>query len=129
MTEWKEAMRLWLLAGDEDIMEKPLNGAAPTADEFFDTLKLYMGKATADWTSLSTNEHYYHDVDGYGWMVWEKYLYLAIPHYDTYERHEGKWAKHETLVEAVEEIQHNAWTADEDWEELKKDIDNYLSKQ
>lgn len=125
-TEWKEAMRLLLLAGDDSLMEIPLNGEAPTAQEFFDTIRLYMGNAPSEWTGLCHSAYSYHEVDGFGWLVWGNYLYLAIPDFDTYERHEGKKARHETLVNVVQQCQHDAWQEEDDTRETQRDIDNYL---
>lgn len=127
--EWKEAMRLFCLAGDDSLMEMPLNGAAPSAQEFFDTLRLYMGNKPDDWTGLCHSAYSYHEVDGYGWLVWGNYLYLAIPEYDTYERHEGKKARHETLIGVVQHCQHNAWQQEEDTRETQRDIDEHYSRQ
>lgn len=124
--EWKEAMRLFLLAGDDSLMEMPLNGAAPSADEFFDTIRLYMGNAPSEWTGLCHSAYSYHEVEGFGWLVWGNYLYLAIPDFDTYERHEGKRATHETLVNVVQQCQHDAWQEEDDTRETQRDIDNYL---
>lgn len=124
--EWKEAMRLFLLAGDDSLMEMPLNGAAPSAQEFFDTIRLYMGNTPSDWTGLCHSAYAYHEVEGFGWLVWGNYLYLAIPDFDTYERHEGKRATHETLVNVVQQCQHDAWQEEDDTRETQRDIDNYL---
>jgi hypothetical protein len=128
-TEWKEAMRLFLLAGDDSLMETPLNGEAPSAQEFFDTIRLYMGNAPSEWTGLCHSAYSYHEVEGFGWLVWDTYLYLTIPDYDTYERHEGKWARHETLIEAVQECQHKIWEDTDDREETQRDTDDFLSRQ
>ena len=124
--EWKEAMRLYCLAGDDSLMEMPLNGAAPSAQDFFDTLRLYMGNTPSDWTGLCHSAYAYHEVESYGWLVWGKYLYIAIPEYDIYEKREGSMARHETLIGVVQHCQRACWKDEDDTRETQRDIDNYL---
>lgn len=122
--EWKEAMRLLCLAGDDSLMSKRLENV-PDADEFFRTLKMYMGNAPSDWTGLCTTEYTYHQVDGVGFLAWGR-LYIAIPEYDTYKRYEGKYARVETLVEVVQSCQHFCWKDEDSREELQRDINEYI---
>lgn len=128
-TEWKEAMRLWLLEGDDSLMEMPLNGAAPSAQEFFDTIRLYMGNKPDDWTGLCTSAYAYHEVEGFGWLFWGNYLYIAIPEYDIYEKREGSTARHETLIGVVQHCQRACWRDEDDIQETQRDIDEHLSRQ
>ena len=123
--DWKEALRLLCLIGDDALMNEPMENV-PTADEFFDTIKMYMGNAPSDWTGLCTSQYTYHEVDGYAWLVWGKYLYIAIPEFDTYERHEDRWARHETLIEAVQMVEHANREDEEDYRQTREDIDNHL---
>jgi hypothetical protein len=126
MKEWKNAMRLWCLAGEYEGMEDVL-AETPTEEEFFYTLREYMGNAPSNWTGLADLKHSYHETDGYGFFAFGK-LYIAIPEYDTYECHSGSWACEETLIEAVEMCQHRNWRQEEETRQFKNDINNYLSK-
>jgi hypothetical protein len=124
-TEWKEAMRLLFLTGDDSLMSKPLD-AVPNAEEFYDTVRAYVGNGDASWSQCATMEYTYHDVSGFGFIAWQR-LYIAIPEFDLYEMHTGKWACFETLQEAVQQTQHSNWQQEEDRKETQNDIDNYLN--
>ncbi len=97
--------------------------AVPSALLFFDVLEAMYG----NYLFTSDIEYHYQSVDGYGWMAWGM-LYIAIPEFETYERHEGKWACTETLIEAVQQTQHDAWRQEQERREFTSDMDNYLSQ-
>lgn len=98
----------------------------PDATDFFNYLeKMFNGRAQH--TDTYTSDYRYQDTHGYGWLAWGM-LYIAIPEYDTYERHEGEWACMETLVEAVQQCQHASWRREQDTREFIEDMKHYLSK-
>ena len=76
----------------------------PDAETFFDELSAQL----PDYLGLSEGEYTYHDVSVYWWMAFGS-LYLIVPEYDLYERHDGKWATPETAKEAARELQHTLW--------------------
>lgn len=124
MSNWKEAMRLLCLAGDDGMMGTRYE-SVPDADEFFDTMKMYMGNAPSDWTGLCTSEYTYHETEGYAFLAWGN-LYIAIPESDIYERYTGKAVRMETLISVVQNCQNACWRQEEDSAQLRSDIDNYL---
>lgn len=97
----------------------------PSADEFFDYLEEMYGKP-AQYIFCADIHYRFRESEGYGWLAWGM-LYIAIPEYDTYERHEGKWACAETLVEAVESCQHSSWQQEQEQKDFIQDMNNYLS--
>jgi hypothetical protein len=123
---WKEALYLFCEEGVDDGMRKPLP-ETPSADDFFEEMQRICGRAPHNWNGTSDTEYRYQDVAGYGWLAWGK-LYIAIPEYDTYERHSGKWAVAETLCEAVRECVHTSWRQEAETIEFKREINEYLSK-
>lgn len=122
--EWKEAMRLFCLAGDDSLMSKRLE-TVPDADEFFATLKMYMGNSPSDWTGLCTSEYTYHEIEGVGFLAWGR-LYIAIPEYDVFRVYEERMARMETLIQVVQSCQNSYWAAEDDREELIRDINEYI---
>ena len=98
----------------------------PSADEFFSQMDAMFGEPVF-YIFTADMDYRYQDTEGYGWLAWGM-LYIAIPDYDTYERHEGKWACAETLVEAVEQCQHTCWQEEQHRRELIQDINNHLSR-
>lgn len=123
---WKEALYLFCTEGENDGMRKPLE-ETPSADQFFEEMERICGRAPDNWVGLCDAEYRYQDLEGYGWLAWGK-LYIAIPEYDTYECHSGKWAVAETLCEAVRECVHTAWRQESETIEFREEIDNFLSK-
>lgn len=87
----------------------------PDADTFFGILSAQ----APDYIGFADGEYTYYDVSVFWWMAFGS-LYLAIPEYDIYERHDGKWATPETAKEAARELQHEFWD-DEDSEFRNKD--------
>lgn len=94
----------------------------PDAEEFFAALRNVMEE---DYILTSDTEYQYCDTKGYGWLAFGN-LYIAIPEYDTFESHSGKWAVVETLIEAVQQCQHGIWREEDDRAETIRDINNYL---
>lgn len=97
----------------------------PDAEQFFQALMEVMDE---DYILTSDTEYVYCDTKGYGWLAFGN-LYIAIPEYDTFEFHTGKWAVVETLIEAVQQCQHGTWREAEDRAETIKDTNEFLSQQ
>lgn len=94
---------------------KPSEGL-PDAETFFNELSAQL----PDYLGLAEGDYIYHNVHVYWWIAFGS-LYLTIPEYDIYERHDGaKWASHETAMEAAHELQHRLWD-DDDMEFLNRD--------
>jgi hypothetical protein len=98
----------------------------PDAEQFFKAIKEVMGGEHYILTADTTYK--YCDTHGYGWLAFDA-LYIAIPEYDTYEFHSGKWAVFSTLVEAVQQCQHEVWEAEDDREDTIRDTNEFLRKQ
>ena len=81
----------------------------PDADTFFAELSSQL----PDYIGLSECDYTYHDVSVYWWMAFGS-IYLAIPEWDLFERHDGKWATAETAMEAAHEMQHSLWHENND---------------
>lgn len=122
--EWKEALRQLCVGGEDEGMAKLLP-VTPTETEFFMAMRELAGNAPDNWTHSCTSQYSYHETDGYAWLAWGK-LYIAIPEFDTYEKHEGRRARIETLIHAVQGVQHSTWQSEDGTQHLHKDIDNYL---
>jgi hypothetical protein len=97
----------------------------PDAEQFFQALMEVMEE---DYILTSDTEYVYCDTKGYGWLAFGN-LYIAIPEYDTFEFHTGKWANVETLIEAVQQCQHGTWREEEERRELIRDTNEFLSQQ
>ena len=124
---YAEAMQKAYGEEQETFLLSPGRGiTAPDADEFFGLLKAITNEQ--DYVDTSDTVYKYHDTFGYGWNAFGT-LYIAIPEYDTYERHTGKWATFETLKEAVQQCHHEVWEAEDDREDTIRDTDEFLSRQ
>ena len=97
----------------------------PDAEQFFQALMEVMEE---DYILTSDTEYVYCDTKGYGWLAFGN-LYIAIPEYDTFEFHTGKWAVVETLIEAVQQCQHGTWREEDERREFIRDTNQFLSQQ
>ena len=80
----------------------------PDAETFFDELSAQM----PDFLGIADGTYTYHNVSVHWFMAFGS-LYLIIPEFDKYERHDGKWATPETAMEAAQELQHTFWEDDD----------------
>lgn len=98
----------------------------PDADDFFAVLREMFG-TMLDALFTADVQYDYQELRGYGWYAFGR-LYIAVPEHSLYECHEGEWTSAETLVEAVQHSQHEAWRREEETRQFKNEINNILSK-
>jgi hypothetical protein len=121
MKNYKELMEeAYGAEGELDSLSPREGMTPPDAEEFFSQMEAMFG-TSIHFLFTSDIQYRYQETEGFGWMAWGL-LYIAIPECDMYERHEGKWACPETLLEAVQQCQHTAWRQEEEIRKLKQDI-------
>jgi Zn-finger protein len=123
---YREAIHKAFGEEQETLLLSPSRGiAAPDAEQFFEALQEVMQE---DYILTADTTYKYCDTHGYGWLAFDC-LYIAIPEYESYEFHTGKWAVFSTLVEAVQQCQHGTWRENEDRAQTIRDTNQFLSQQ